>query len=171
MRVPSRFYKTWGPPMAHNSSSQYIMKGTFLSHPNLMLVTFQTLSKTVSILGICALQGSSPTSCPKVDDLTAQGPLGGRASKAVSPQPRVPLHDICSFPMLACHSLGHRLSPGSGMLKVISGVIEGKGQNADMVQTLVLLIILTEGPRPGDHPGSAPRALCSIFIPEASTGR
>lgn len=143
--------------MASNSSSQYIMRETFLSHPNQMLVTFQTLSKTVSILGICALQGSSPTLCPKVYNLTAQGPLGGRASKAVSSQPRVPLHDICSSPILACHSLRHRLSPGSGMLKVTSGVIEGKGQNADKVQTLALFIILTEGLRPGDYPGSAPQ--------------
>lgn len=140
--------------MAHDTSSQYMMRGIFLSHPILMLVTFQTLSKTVSILGICVLQGSSPISCSKVNDLVTQGPLGGATPKAVSLKLKVPLHDICSLPILACHSLRHRLGPGSGMLMIISGVIEGVEQNAD--QMLTLLIILTEGLRPDDHPGSSP---------------
>lgn len=85
----------------------------------------------------------------QVNDLTAQGPLGGTTLKR-----RVSLHDICSLPILACHSLRHRLRPGSGMLTVISGVIEGVAQNAH--QMLTLLVILTEGLRPDDHPGSSP---------------
>lgn len=118
----------------------HIMRGHF--SPISSCVTFQTLSKTVSILGICALQESSPTSCSKGDELTSQGLLDGTAPKAVSLQHRVPLHDICSLSILPCHSLRHKHGPDSGTLKVISGVIESEGQNADKVQMLTLLIML-----------------------------
>lgn len=117
------------------------MRESFLSHLILYHISdpFQD-----SILGICALQESSPTSCSKGDELTAQGPLDGIAPKAVPLQRRVPLHDICSLSILACHSLRYRLRPGSRMLKVISGVIEDEEQNADKVQMLTSLIMLTK---------------------------
>lgn len=141
--------------MAHGTSSQYIHhEGTCLSILTQCLSHCRLFPRQSASWASVTFKEAALPHAPMWMALQSKNRWGGTAPKAVSPLLRVLLHDICSLPILACHSLRHRLRPGFGMLKVSSRVIEGEGQNADKVQMPALLIILTEGLRPGDHPES-----------------